>query len=175
MEPAAAFSMWATTAVGVVMLGELALSRANERGLRRRGAIEPPHDVYRTMSWAYPAAFLAAGIEGALIGPRPGSTTIAGAVVFLAAKALKYWAIAALGERWTFRVLIVPGAPLVTSGPYRWLRHPNYAGVMGELAGFALLVGAPVSGALAVIGFGLLIRRRIAVEEQALGIRGRRP
>jgi len=71
--------------------------------------------------------------------------------------------------RWTFRVLVLPGSPLVASGPYRWLRHPNYLAVIGELAGVAATVWAPITGVVAGLGFGWLIRRRIRVEEQALG------
>ena len=159
----------ATLAALLVMLAELLVSRANERKLRAIGAVEPPNDVYRAMAWAYPAAFLAMGLEGAAFGPEPGAATIAGAMVFIAAKALKLWAISSLGPRWTFRVLVLPGAPLVTSGPYRWLRHPNYVAVIGELAGFAILVGARATGLLSLAGFGALLWRRIAVEEQALG------
>jgi methyltransferase len=86
------------------------------------------------------------------------------------AKALKFWAIATLGPRWTFRVLVPPGAPLVTGGPYAWVRHPNYLAVIGEFVSFAILVGAPLTGLGSVIGFGALLRRRIRVEERALGI-----
>ena len=164
-----ALAALATTAALLMMLAEMLRSRANERGLRARGAVEPAGDVYRAMAWAYPLGFVSMGIEGAWFGPHPGATTLAGAAVFAGAKALKFWAIAALGNRWTFRVLVLPSAPLVTSGPYAWLRHPNYVAVIGELAGFALLVGAPVTGPIVVAGFGMLIWRRIAVEEQALG------
>lgn len=164
-----ALSIVATVAALLVMLGELLVSRANEHRLREIGAVEPPGDVYRAMAWAYPFGFVAMGIEGALSGPQPGAMTVAGAIVFLAAKALKFWAIASLGPRWTFRVLVLPRAPLVTTGPYAWLRHPNYVAVIGELVGFAILVGAVGTGIVSLAGFGALLWRRIAVEEQALG------
>ena len=155
--------------VFLLMLGELRLSRANERWLRARGAYEPPDDVYRAMAWAYPASFLAMGAEGLIAGPPPRSFVVAGLVVFAAAKAIKYWAIASLGRRWTFRVLVISEAPLVTRGPYVWLRHPNYIGVVGELLGVALIVGALVTGALSTLGFVWLLRRRIVIEDRALG------
>jgi methyltransferase len=172
MNSRVAIALLATAGSLVIMLAELWLSRANERQLRTLGAIEPPGDVYRAMAWTYPLVFVAMGLEGSWAGPAPGPGTLAGAAVFVAAKALKCWAIAALGARWTFRVLVPPHAPLVTRGPYAWLRHPNYVAVIGELAGFALLVGAPVTGILSGVGFGSLIWRRIAVEEQALGRSG---
>jgi methyltransferase len=164
-----AWSVTVTFVVLVAMLGESFLSRSNERALRAGGASEPSDDVYATMALAYPAAFVAMGVEGALFDRASGAVITLGVAVFAAAKAIKYWAIAALGPRWTFRVLVPPGAPLVTRGPYAWLRHPNYVGVIGELVGFALLVGAFVTGAVSVVGFAFLLRRRIWVEERALG------
>jgi methyltransferase len=74
------------------------------------------------MSWAYPAAFAVMAAESAGGGPPPpASVAAAGWALFVASKALKYWAIAALGPRWTFRVLVLPAEPLVSSGPYAWL------------------------------------------------------
>ena len=155
--------------VFVTMLAEMWLSRANERGLRGRGAIEPDDDVYPWMAVAYPASFAAMGIEGLIRGAPSAAVIWFGLLVFVAAKGIKYWAIASLGPKWTFRVLVLPGTPLVTTGPYAWLRHPNYLGVVGELVGGALMVGAPVTGAAACLGFGYLLQRRISVEDRALG------
>jgi methyltransferase len=152
----------------VVMLFEAGLSRANERRLLAQGAAEPPDDVYRAMQVVYPGAFVAMAVEGALMGPAPGVTTVVGGLVLLAGKALKFWAIASLGPRWTFRVLVPPGGSLITGGPYRRLRHPNYVGVIGELIGMALLVGAAVTGPAGTVAFGWLIWRRISVENRAL-------
>jgi methyltransferase len=151
----------------VLMAAEARLSWYNERGLRANGAVEPDGDVHAIMAIAYPACFVAMGIEGAT---REASLPLflAGALVFAFGKAIKYWAIASLGPRWTFRVLVLPRAPLLTRGPYRWLRHPNYVGVVGELFGMALMMAAPITGAGAIVGFGYLLRRRIAIEDQAL-------
>ena len=99
---------------------------------------------------------------------RRRARSSAGAAVFVAAKALKWWAILSLGPFWTFRVIVVPGARLVAAGPYRWLRHPNYVGVIGELAGVALMTGAPLSGVAGFVTFGWLVLRRISVEERAI-------
>lgn len=154
--------------VAIMMLVELKRSRSNERRLAALGAIEAPDHVYTTMRWAYPGVFVVMAFEGALAGPPPGLTTIAGAVVMSVSKALKFWAISALGTRWTYRVLVLPGTPLVTRGPYSLMRHPNYLAVIGELAGMALLVGAWVSGPAGSLFFGWLLYRRIQAEERAL-------
>jgi methyltransferase len=169
MAASVSISLLTLLAVLLIMAGEAALSAHNESVLRARGAVEPPDDVYRTMQWAYPASFLAMAAEGALTGPASPNVLAAGLAVFGVAKALKIAAISALGVRWTFRVLVPPAARLVTSGPYRVMRHPNYVAVLGELAGVALVVWAPIAGTLALVGFGWLIARRIRVEERALG------
>lgn len=167
----AQLSIVVTTAVLLLMLVELQLSWHNEKALRAKGAVEPPDDVFGLMRLAYPAAFVAMGVEGALGGPLSRTVVLAGLLLFGWAKALKLWAMAHLGVRWTFRVLVLPDAPLVTTGPYRLLRHPNYVAVIGELVAIAIALQAPITGAIGTAGFGWLIWRRIRVEERALGLR----
>jgi methyltransferase len=137
--------------------------------LRARGAVEPPGDVYRTMRWAYPGSFVMIALEGAIRGPSPRGVLV-GVTMLAVAKALKYWAIATLGIRWTFRVLVLPEAPL-RAGPYRLMRHPNYLAICGEILGVGLIVGAWVTAPIALIGFGTLLARRVRLEERMLGLR----
>jgi methyltransferase len=155
------------------MLGEWLVSRRHERQLLAFGAIEPEDPVYGTMRWAYPGVFVAMALEAFLADRPPGAATLAGVAVFLAAKALKVWAIATLGVRWTYRVLVLPGAPLVHTGPYRFMRHPNYVAVIGELAGMALLTSAWFSGPLATAFFASLLYRRVQAEDRAHGMSAR--
>lgn len=156
------------------LLLETMRSARNERRLRARGAVEPFDDVYPMMRVAYPGIFAAMTAEGLIQGAAPLAIVVAGLAVFVAGKAIKWAAILSLGELWTFHVLVLPGTPLVSTGPYRLLRHPNYVGILGEIAGTALMMGAPVTGMLSLVGFGWLLRRRIAVEERALGLSSRR-
>ncbi|HET7697415.1 MAG TPA: isoprenylcysteine carboxylmethyltransferase family protein [Vicinamibacterales bacterium] len=150
------------------MIVEALLASTNERALRAAGAIEPAGDVYRIMQLAYPACFLAMLAEGAARSVGADAGFAIGTAVFAAGKALKYWAIVTLGPRWTFRVLVPPGGARIRRGPYRWLAHPNYAGVAGELLGVAIAMSALLTGPFAVAGFCLLMRRRVLVEEAAL-------
>jgi methyltransferase len=168
MESPFAVASVALLAVLAAMLVELRISRRNERLLRESGAIEPPQDVYASMQWAYPGAFVVMAAEGAIFGSGPGLTTLLGALLMVVSKAVKYWAIASLGHRWTFRVLVVPGSSLVVHGPYAAVRHPNYIAVVGELVSMALLVDARLTGPLATLLFSLLLRQRIRVENEAL-------
>jgi len=157
----------------VPMALEARRSALNERALRAAGAVEPAGDVYRAMRAAYPACFIAMALEAWWRGRGATEVALAGAMLFGSAKALKYWAIATLRDRWTFRVLVPPGSQRTLAGPYRVLRHPNYIAVAGELAGFAALAQAPIAGAISVAVFGLLMLARIRVEERALGLRSR--
>jgi methyltransferase len=160
------------------MLAEARLSARHDRALRARGAIEPPCDPYRVMAVLYPLSFVLMIAEGlwrasaAAEVPRPGAPSwfASGLLMFLAAKALKYWAIQALGDRWSFRVMVLPGAPLVTIGPYRYVAHPNYIGVIGELAGTAMMMGAVVTGPVGIGLFGIVLWKRIRCEEASLGL-----
>lgn len=152
----------------VPMAFEARLAALHDRALRAAGAVEPRDDVYRWMQVVYPAAFLCMGAEAALRHAHLDRVFWAGLMVFIAAKAIKYWAIATLGSRWTFRVLVPPSSSMTDSGPYRYMRHPNYLGVLGELAGLALAARAPISGTLSVAVFTVLLVKRIRVEERAL-------
>ena len=158
-------------AVGCLMIGEAWLSLRHERLLRSRGAVEPAGDAFPAMQVAYPAGFVLLAIEGTVRGMPTAAWWGTGLAVLVAAKALKFWAVRALGERWSFRVLVLPGAPLVVGGPYRYLAHPNYVAVVGELLGMACLMGAAWTAPPVLGGFGWLLWRRIGIEHRALSRR----
>jgi methyltransferase len=123
----------------------------------------------------YPACLLAMGLEGFIRASHPTSSGepgpawfLSGLLLFVASKALKYWAVGALGERWTFRILVLRGAPLVTNGPYRFVAHPNFMAVIGELAGAAMMCGARIAGTIGVCIYSLVLWQRARVEARAL-------
>ena len=169
MNRAVAIAALTTIAALLMMAGEAVLSAFNEKVLRARGAVEPAGDVIGVMRWAYPGAFALMGIEGALSGPAPQNILMFGLALFGLAKALKIWAVSSLGSKWSYRVLVVPGDPLVKTGPYQFIPHPNYLAVVGEIVSVAAIVWAPITGVLATIGFGRLMIARIRVEDKALG------
>jgi methyltransferase len=138
--------------------------------MRAQGAVEPPDPAYDSMRWVYPGTFVAMTVESLLMARIDVRLLFTGAIVLVAAKILKAWAIHSLGDRWTYRVFVLRDMPLVTRGPYRWFRHPNYVAVVGELLGFAILAGARWTGPASVLVFGALLRQRIRSEEQALGL-----
>lgn len=154
-----------------LLLIELFRSTSNEKWLRERGAVEPPGDPHALMAIVYPGMFLLMTAEGWWRGGAPHPWLIAGITLFALGKLLKYYAIATLGRRWSFRVLPLPNAPLITTGPYRYMQHPNYVALAAELLGAAIMLYAPITGPLTILLFALLLVRRIQVEERALGIK----
>ncbi|BDG10134.1 isoprenylcysteine carboxylmethyltransferase family protein [Anaeromyxobacter paludicola] len=149
---------------------ELWLSARNARRLRRAGAVEAGRAHYPAMV-AFHAALLAACLAWPLLGgERPRlAVAIPAVVAVLLAQALRWWAVATLGGRWTTRVLVLPGAPPVTGGPYRFFHHPNYLAVAVEVAALPLSVGAWIVALAATLLNAALMAVRIPEEERALG------
>ncbi len=145
---------------------ELRLARANERWAREHGAVEYGRGHYPLFFVLHPAWMLATLFEGRAGGRRVSWPALA---LFVAAQPLRYWVIRTLGRYWNTRILIVPGGARVTGGPFRLLRHPNYAVVALELAAAPLAVGAwRTALAATVLNAALLRWVRIPAEERAL-------
>jgi methyltransferase len=151
-------------------LVELAVAARNAARLRARGAVEHGRGHYPAMVLFHLGFLLACALEPLLL-PRPWPLTasLAALAAALLAQGLRWWAVAALGGRWTTRILVLPGASPVTEGPYRWLAHPNYAAVALELLAVPLIGGALLTAAAATLGNAVLLSVRIPAEERALG------
>lgn len=158
--------------VGVERLGELALSLRNAARAFARGAVEVGRGHYRVMT-IFHTAFLVACVAEAWARPRPVPFALmAGALTGAAlAQALRYWAIATLGDRWNTRVIVLPHAAPVVGGPYRFVRHPNYLAVVVEMACLPLIQGAWMTAIAFSLGNAALLLVRIRAEEAALGPR----
>lgn len=98
----------------------------------------------------------------------PTSVRAVAVGVFVTAQPLRYWAISSLGDRWSTRVLVPPDEDAVTAGPYRWLDHPNYVAVVGELAAVPLMLGAWRTATWATVANAAVLRTRLRVEHRAL-------
>ncbi|NKZ06084.1 isoprenylcysteine carboxyl methyltransferase family protein [Actinomadura latina] len=158
--------------VAAERLAELAVARRNRAWARRHGGIE-----YGARHYPLIAAAHAGMLGGALLEARktPFVPALAWPMLAVAAsaQALRWWCIASLGKRWNTRVIVVPGMPLVARGPYRRLRHPNYAAVVAEGVALPLVHGAWRTALLFTAADLCLLRTRIRVENDALS-RGRR-
>ena len=156
--------------LGGERLVELVLSKRNAARAFAQGGVETGHAHYRFMVVFHTLFLVACVAEVLVLAPAfPGAwggAALGGAVV---AQGLRYWAIATLGERWNSRIIVVPGLPPVTGGPYRFLRHPNYVAVVLELACVPLIHGAWRTALFFSVGNGVLLFVRIRAEETALG------
>jgi methyltransferase len=157
-------------ATGVERIIELVISTRNARAALSQGGREFGQRHFPWMVALHTGLLLASFLEAWLL-ERPFIPWLGWPMLALVvlSQALRYWCIATLGPQWNTRVIVVPGATMVTRGPYRWMRHPNYVAVVIE--GFALpLVFTSWVTALAftVLNAVLLLRFRIPVEERAL-------
>ena len=145
--------------------GELILARANSARLFRHGAVEIDRAGYKWLVMLH-AVWLGAL---ALAVPAASPPRWPLLVLFFVLQAGRVWVIASHGRRWTTRLIVLPGAALVTSGPYHLLSHPDYLIVIGELAILPLAFDAPVIAAGFSAGNAVVLLRRVRLERAALG------
>lgn len=158
-----------TSAVALLLLvtlerlAELALARRNTQALLANGAFEaaPKH---------YPGIVLLHAVWLASLWLVGWDRPVNGLwlAVFLALQALRVWTLATLGRRWTTRIIVVPGASLVAKGPYRFVTHPNYIVVVGEIAVLPLCLGLPWLAVFFSIANAAILSIRIRAENAAL-------
>jgi methyltransferase len=153
--------------LGFVLLqraAELGFAATNTRRLREAGAVEVDAQGYPWFVLLH-GAWLASLFVLVPADAAPSCPLLA---IFAALQLGRLWVIATLGRRWTTRIIVLPGADLVESGPYRYLRHPNYAIVAGEIAVLPLAFGALAIALIFSAANLALILRRIAIEDRAL-------
>ena len=164
------WGFWALLGALLLQRGaELATNRRNTHHLLAGGGRLVREDGYGLLVVTHSLLFILAAAEAAL-APWPGLGwwTLPALAAFVVGEALRGWAILSLGPRYTTRIVVLPAAPLVAGGPYRFLRHPIYVGVTLALAGFPLAFGlwgtAPAIGLLNAVA----LARRIRFEDRAL-------
>ncbi|MFD9322409.1 isoprenylcysteine carboxyl methyltransferase family protein [Streptomyces sp. NPDC060053] len=158
-------------AVAAERVAELVVARRNERWSTARGATVTGEGHYPAMVALHTGLLIACPVE-VWLADRPVVPALAWSMpaVLAGAQALRWWCIHTLGPRWNTRVIVVPGLPLVTGGPYRWrwLRHPNYVAVVAEGAALPLIHTAWVTATLFTVLNAALLTVRIRCENRAL-------
>jgi len=147
-------------------LGELLLARRNTRRLLARGAYEVGASHYPLI-----VALHALWLAGLWLLAWDRAINLIWLAVFIGLQALRVWVIATLGGRWTTRIIILPGAPLVRGGPYRLISHPNYVVVAVEMAVLPLAFGLPLYGLIFFLLNAAVLTLRLSVEAKALAAR----
>ena len=156
-------------AVGVQRLAELAISRRNAAWAFARGGVETGRGHLPAMIVLHTGLLVGAVAEARFARRRyrPGLSR-AMLVLLAASQGVRAWCIAALGRRWNTRVIVLPGVPPVTSGPYRHVAHPNYAAVVVEGVALPLAGGAWLTAGVFTLANAGLLTVRIRVERRAL-------
>lgn len=156
-------------AVALERLAELVVSQRNVAWSLARGGVETGHGHYPAMVVLHTGLLAGALVEVWL--RRPETPWLVAAVAFglvLASQALRWWCVATLGRRWNTRVIVIPGLPPVSGGPYRLLRHPNYVAVCVEGVALPLVHGAWITAVAFTLLNAMLLTVRIRVEDAAL-------
>jgi methyltransferase len=160
--------LWITLAlVALQRLGELAYAARNTRRLLARGAVEIGRAHYPLFILLHGGWLVALAVL--VPAAAPPSWPLLG--LFLLLQAGRVWVVATLGPYWTTRIITLPTAPLVVSGPFRFVRHPNYLIVTGEIAVLPLAFGAWQVALVFSVLNALLLAWRIHVESGALAVR----
>ena len=150
-------------------VAELAVSQRNAARSLQRGGLESGQGHFPPMVALHTALLAGCWIEPIALHrtflPGLGWPML---VLVIAANALRWWCIASLGPRWSARVIVTPGLPLVRSGPYRWFRHPNYAAVIVEGAALPLAGSAWITAATFTVLNAALLTVRVRCESRAL-------
>jgi len=147
---------------------ELVLSRRNELRLFRRKGFEVDRAFTRLIMVFHAAYLLTFAVEAWLRQPDPWLPLPLAAAVLVTLEAARLWCIASLGDRWSVRVIALPGESLRTRGPYRWLRHPNYLAVSLQMVLFPLVLGCPFTALVGGTANLLVVTRRIRAENAVL-------
>jgi len=156
-------------AVAVLRLAELRISKQHQREMAARGAAQVEEPKFHWMVLLHTAVLLGAALEVVLLR-RPFIPWLAMPMfaVFLAANAVRCWVIRSLGVHWNVQVVDSTRLGVVTSGPFRYVRHPNYAAVFAEMLALPLMHTAwitAVAGAIAHVG---VLTQRLSTEERVL-------
>ncbi|HEY0937182.1 MAG TPA: isoprenylcysteine carboxylmethyltransferase family protein [Trebonia sp.] len=164
------------SAIAGERVAELVVSARHANGLVRRGGTEYGRSHFPVMVALHTGLIAGCVLEPLLAHrefiPALGWPMLA---VTVAANGLRWWCIATLGGRWTARVIVLPGAPLVRSGPYRWFTHPNYAAVIIEGAALPLTGSAWITAGAFTAANAVLLAVRIRCETGALAAAAPRP
>jgi methyltransferase len=158
--------IWSTALLAFVTterVAELFLARRNMARLLARGARE-----YAPAHYPLIVALHAAWLAGLWWFGWDRQIQLVWLAIFALLQVLRVWVLATLGERWTTRIVVLPEAPLVKTGPYRFLSHPNYVVVVGEIAVLPLVFGLPWYALLFSILNGIILGIRISAENAAL-------
>jgi methyltransferase len=152
--------------VGIGRLAELGISRRNQRQLEKRGVRKIPEPHFRWMVLLHGSVLVAAGCEVLFLHrPLIPALAIPMLCMFVLSNVLRWWVIRTLARQWTVVVTESANVGVVSSGPYRWVRHPNYVGVVAEVFSLPMIHTAWITAIAGTLGNLEILRRRLRIED----------
>ena len=155
--------------VGIERLVEVGISNRNQRKMQAQGAQKVPEPQYPWLVMFHAVVLVSSGAE-VLFLHRPFIPLLAAVmfVLFILSNVLRWWVISLLGGLWNVQIMDSASIGFITTGPYRWIRHPNYLGVILEVFSLPLIHTAWLTSIFGTLGYLLILRGRIRTEEGAL-------
>src|SRR5229473_6115606 len=152
--------------VGIGRLVELGISRRNQRQLEKRGVRKVAEPHFRWMVLLHAGVLISAAVEVVVLHrPLMPALAVPMAVLFVLANLLRWWVIRTLAGHWNVEVMESSRVGVVSSGPYRWVRHPNYVAVVFEIFSLPMIHTAWITAIVGTLGDLEILRRRIRVED----------
>jgi len=158
------------TVVIVQRISELILSKRNEKYLKSHGAVEHDKKGYKYIVLMHNLFFISVITEFVFLERQLNEYWKVLLIIFICTQLLRYWAIFTLGKRWNTMILVLPNTELINTGPYKYLKHPNYITVIIEIAVIPLLFSCYYTAVVFSILNLIVLKRRIRIEEEALNI-----
>ncbi|HEX8835598.1 MAG TPA: isoprenylcysteine carboxylmethyltransferase family protein [Candidatus Acidoferrum sp.] len=156
-------------AVGILRLAELRISHQNRKRMLSGGAVPVPEPHFKWIVVIHTGVLICAPVEVILL-KRPFIPWLALTMfaLFIASNLLRLWVVLSLGKLWSVNVMDSTGLGVVTNGPFRFVRHPNYVGVVLEVISLPLIYTAWITAIAAALGYGYALARRVPAEEKVL-------
>jgi methyltransferase len=155
--------------VGLERLAELKISRRHQQALSQEGVGKVPERHFRWMVLTHAGVLIASGAEVLLLHrPFVPALALAMGLLFVAATVLRIWVIWTMRLHWNVEVMASMALGVVTTGPYRFIRHPNYLAVILEIAAIPLIHGAWITAVVATLANAWVLAKRLEVEEAVL-------
>jgi methyltransferase len=155
--------------VGALRLGEMQLSRRNQRRMAKAGVVKVPEPALPWMILLHGGILLSAGLEVVLLHrPLIPGLAIGAGIVFVSANLIRWWVIRTMAGHWNVQVMASTTLGVITTGPYKWVRHPNYLAVVLELVSLPLIHTAWITAIWGTFAHFWILRSRITVEEGVL-------
>ncbi len=149
-------------------IAELIFAKRNEKLAFIKGGVEFDRGGYKVIVLMHTCFFLSLITEFFYFSRSLNSYWYIYFALFVLAQGLRYWTILTLGKKWNTRIIIVPGTTLVTKGPFRFMKHPNYSAVITELLVLPMMFSCYFTAGIFTLLNLLALKRRIRIEEQAL-------